>query len=184
VLCQINPRHIDSERSRDVTGRPVLQNVKVKDLKLPRVDLASDPLQGCRYEILLPFDDEAPRLLYDRLKMEEARGRRLRNEIDTETMRLKPEAPALEVYESFRETLANKCNDKPHRHELRRALAALLETIVLDPHGKDGIWCFTVHLKGAGEAVEIVGKAKPESWRHQGRRPSDFARLNEKSAAA
>ena len=48
-------------------------------------------------------------------------------------MRLKAEAPALETYESFREALANKFDDKSHRPELRRALAALLEKIVLDP---------------------------------------------------
>ena len=51
-------------------------------------------------------------------------------------MRLKAEVPALETYESFGETLASKSNDKPHRPELRRALAALLEKIVLDPHAK------------------------------------------------
>jgi hypothetical protein len=94
-------------------------------------------------------------------------------------MRLKAEAPALETYESFREALAKK-----YRPELRRALAALLEKIVLDPHGKDGVWCFTVHLKGACEAVGIVCTAKPESWFHRGLRPSDQARLREGAIAA
>ena len=87
----------------------------------------------------------------------------LRTEIDAETMRFRAEAPALETYKSFTEALANKSNHKPHRPELRRALAVLVEKIVLDPHGKDGVWCFTVHLKGACEAVEIVCRAKPES---------------------
>ncbi len=40
-----------------------------------------------------------------------------------------------------------------------RALArieAQPEKIVLDPHGKDGVWRYIVHLKGARDAVEIV----------------------------
>jgi hypothetical protein len=81
----------------------------------------------------------------------------------------------LETYESFRETLAKESNDKPHRPELRRALAALLEKIVLDPHGRHGVWRFTVQLKGACEAVEIVRKAKPEGWLHRGLQPRDRA---------
>jgi hypothetical protein len=139
--------------------------------------------QAARIAELILGDDRAPRLLYDRLKLEEVRGRRLRNEIDAETMRLKDEAPALKTYEIFRETLVNESKDKPRRPELRRALAALLENIVMDPHGKDGIWCFTVHLKGACKAVEIVCKAKPESWLRRRLRPKDQARLIEGAIA-
>ena len=90
-----------------------------------------------------------------------------------ETMRLKAEAPALEIYESFRETLANKSNDKSHRPELRRVLAALLENIVLDPHGKAGVWHYTVHLKGARESVEIVCNPTPEGARCHNHRHQD-----------
>ena len=97
-------------------------------------------------------------------------------------MRLKAEAPALETYESFREALTNESNNKPHGPELRRALAALLEKIVLDPHGKRDVWCFTVHLKGACEAIEIVCKAKPESWLHRGLQPKDQEHLNDIAA--
>jgi hypothetical protein len=149
--------------------RPLLKAKSSNPCKLNDLqrELAEAEKQAARIAQLILGDDEAPKLLYDRLKLEEARGRRLRSEIDAETMRLKAEAPALETYESFRETLANKSNDKPHRLELRRALAALLEKSVLDPHGRDGVWCFTVHLKGASEAVEIVCKAKPESRRHR-----------------
>jgi hypothetical protein len=139
---------------------------------------------AARIAELIRRKHEAPKLLYYRLKLEDARGRRLRSEIEVETMRLKAEAPALETYESFRATLANKSNDKPHRPELRRALAALLEKIVLDPHGKDGVWCFTVHLKGACEVVEIVSKAKPESWLHRGTRPLGQTLLSEGAVAA
>jgi len=60
----------------------------------------------------------------------------------------------------------------------------LLEKIVLDPHGKDGVWCFTVHLKGDREPVRIVCTAKPEGWWHQALEPKDNARLNEKKIAA
>jgi hypothetical protein len=116
-----------------------------------------------------------------RLKLLEARGRRLHSEIDAETMRLKAEAPALETYESFKETLANKSKDKLHRHELRRALAALVENVVLDPHGKDGVWCFTVHLKGACEAVELSAKQNPKAG-FIGLRPKDQARPREIAA--
>ena len=149
--------------------------------KLQR-ELAEAEKQAARIAELILGDDHAPRLLYDRLKLEEARGKRLRNEIDTETVRLKAEAPALETYESFRETLANQSNRKPHRPELRQALAALLEKIVLDPHGKDGVWCFNVQLKGACEAVEIICRAKPESWLDRGLRPKDQAHLSEIAA--
>ena len=88
----------------------------------------------------------------------------------------------METYESLREALANESNNKPHRPELRGALAALLENIVLDPHGKDGVWCFTVHLKGACEAIEIVCKAKPESWLHRGLQPKAQAHLSDIAA--
>jgi hypothetical protein len=88
----------------------------------------------------------------------------------------------LETYESFRETLADKSNDKTHRPELRRALIGLLEQIVLDPHGKDGAWCVKVHLKRAFEAVEIVCKAKLEDWHHRGLRRKDQARLRDIAA--
>ena len=64
-----------------------------------------------------------------RLKLEEARGRRLRGEIDAETMRLKAEAPALETYQSFGGALFNKCNDIPHCPELRRALPVRKNTL-------------------------------------------------------
>ena len=97
-------------------------------------------------------------------------------------MRLRAEAPALETYESSRKTLANKSEDKTHRPELRRALGALLKNIVLDPHGKDDLWRFTVHLKGACEAIEIVCKAKPESWLHRGLRPKELAHLSDIAA--
>ena len=166
--------------------RPLLTIKFTRPSKLDELhrELAEEQKQAARIAELIFGDDQAPRLLYDRLKLEEARGRRLHSEIAAETMRLKAEAPALETYESFREALANKSNNKPHRPELRQALAALLEKIVLDPHGKDGIWCFTVHLKGACEAVEIVCRAKPESWLHRGPRPRDQTRLSEGAVAA
>ena len=145
-------------------------------------ELAEAQKQGARIAELIFGDNEAPKLLYDRLKLEEARGRRLRSEIDAETMRLKSEAPALETYESFRERLANASSGRGPRHELRRVLATLLEKIVLDPHGKDGVWCFTVYLKGACEAVEIVCKAKLESWVRRRLRPKSQTRLSEISA--
>ena len=150
--------------------RPLLTTKFTRPCKLDELqrELAEAQKQAARIAELIFGDDQAPRLLYDRLKFEEARGRRLHSEIDTETMRLKAEAPALETYESFTEALTNKSNDKPHHPELRQALAALLEKIVLDPHGKDGVWCFTVHLKGACEAGKIVCRAKPESWLHRG----------------
>jgi hypothetical protein len=94
-------------------------------------------------------------------------------------MRVKAEAPALEIYDGYRNTLIEKSTDGTSRPELRRALAALLEKIVLDPQGEDGVWCFTVHLKGSCEAVEIVCKAKPESWSYRGLRPNDQARQSE-----
>jgi uncharacterized membrane protein YqiK len=142
-------------------------------------ELAQAERQAARIAELVLGDDEAPKLLYERLKLEEARGKQLRSETDAEAMRLKAEAPALETYEGLRETLANKSDDKVHRPELRRALGALIEKIVLDPRGKDDVWCFTVHLKGAGETVEIVCKAKPESWLHRSLRPKAQAHLSE-----
>jgi len=145
-------------------------------------ELAQAERQAARIAELILGDDEAPKLLYDRLKLEEARGRRLRTEIDAEAMRLKAEAPVLETYENVTETLADASNDKAHRPELRRALVALLERIVLDPHGKDGVWCFTGHLKGTCEAIEIVCKAKPESWLYRSLRTKAQAHLSEIAA--
>jgi hypothetical protein len=157
--------------------RPLLTEKSSKPCKLDELqrDLAQAEKQAARIAELILGDEEAPKLLYDRLKMEEARGRRLRSEIDAETMRLKAEAPALETYESFKETLANKSSDKLHRHELRRALAALVENVVLDPYGKGGVWCFTVRLKGACEAVELSAKQNPKAG-FIGLRPKDQAR--------
>lgn len=84
-----------------------------------RRDLAEAEKQAARIAELILGDDEAPKLLYDRLKLQEARSRRLRNEIDAQTMRLRSEAPGLETYESLREALANESNNIPHRPELR-----------------------------------------------------------------
>jgi hypothetical protein len=83
-------------------------------------------------------------------------ARQLRSEIDHEKFRIKAEVPALEAYEHFITILADRSIFKARRPELRQAFAALLEKIVLDPHGKDGVWRYTVHLKGARESVEIV----------------------------
>lgn len=164
--------------------RPLLTTKSSNPCKLDDLqrELAEAEKQASRIAELILGDDAAPKLLYDRLKLEEARGKRFRSQIDAETMRLKAEAPALETYESFGETLATKCSDKEYRPALRRALAALLENIVLDPHGKDGVWCFTVHLKGAPEPVKIVCKAKPESWFHRRLRPKAQAHLSEIAA--
>jgi hypothetical protein len=88
--------------------------------------------------------------------MEEALAMHLRTEIYSEEVRAKAESPAVETYESFRMTLADGSRNGRDPAELRRAFASLLDQIVLDPHGKDGVWCFTVHLKGASKSVEIV----------------------------
>jgi len=146
-------------------------------------ELAEVEKQAARIAELILGDDEAPKLLYHRLKLEEARAKLLRSEIDAETMRLKAEAPALETYEGFRKTLAQKSRNQEYRPELRRALAALLEKIVLDPHSKDGVWCLTVHLKGACEAVEIM--CNPTSERcHHNHRLQDYPHLDGSSVAA
>lgn len=55
---------------------------------------------------------------------------------------------------------------------------------MLDPHGKEGSWCYSVHLKGASESVEIVCKAKPQSWRYLKPRQQDCALLNGNVIAA
>jgi hypothetical protein len=106
-------------------------------------------------------------MLYTRLKLEEKRATQLRSEIYCEKLRVKAETPILATYDGFIKTLADQSNDKAYRPELRRVFAALLEQIVLDPHLKDGVWRYTVHLKGVGEGIEIVCKAKPESWCHR-----------------
>jgi DNA invertase Pin-like site-specific DNA recombinase len=161
--------------------RPLLTAKSSNPWKLDELqrELAEAERMAARIAELILGDDEAPKLLYDRLKLEEARGKQLGSAIDAETMRLKAEAPALETYKSFRETLANKSIDKMYRTEWRRVFAALLDKIVLDPHGKDGVWCFTVHFKGAYEVVEIVCKANPESLLHRDLRPRDQLRLRE-----
>ena len=89
-----------------------------------------------------------------------------------------------EIYDGFRNILIDKSTDRTSRPELRRVVAALVETIVLDPHCKDGSWCYNVHLKGANESVEIVCKAKPQSWRYFNPRRQDCALLNGNFIAA
>jgi hypothetical protein len=126
-------------------------------------ELAEAEKKAARIAELILGDEQAPKLLYDRLKLEDARGKGLRSEIEVETMRLKAEAPALETYDGFRNILVDKSTDRTSRSEFRRVVAALVETMELDPHGKDGVWCFTVHLKGACKAVQIVCRAKPQS---------------------
>jgi hypothetical protein len=166
--------------------RPLLTAAFRKPCKLEELQrkLSDAEKRAERIAELILGDGEAPKPLYDRLKLEEARGKQFRSEIDAETMRLKAEAPALHTYEGLRETLAKNSNDISHRPEMRRGLAALVEKIVLDPHGENGVWCFTVHLKGSCEAVEIVCNAKPEGWLHRSLRPRDQARLSEGAIAA
>jgi len=170
----------DSELIRPLLTAKSSHPCKLEELQL-KVSEAEKRAE--RIAELILGDDEAPKLLYDRLKLEEARGKQLRSEIDAESMRFKAEAPALETYEGLRETLANKSNHISHRPEMRRALAAFLEKIVLDPHGEDGVWCFTVHLKGACEAVKSFAKQISNAG-FIALRLGDPARLSEVAVAA
>jgi hypothetical protein len=160
--------------------RPLLAAMSSKPCKLDNLQskLAAAEKQAAKIAELILGDDEPPKILYDRLKVEEAQANLHRSEIDSEKRRVNAEAPTLATYEHFIEILAHQSNDEAYRAELPRALAALLEKIVLDPHGKDGAWCYTVYLKGARESVEIVCNLTTGVHCHHNLRLQDYAHLN------
>src|SRR5205814_6431233 len=82
--------------------RPLLTAKSSNPCKLDELqrELGEAEKLAARIAELILGDAEVPTLLYDRLKLLEARGKQLHSEIDAETMRLKAEAPALESYES------------------------------------------------------------------------------------
>jgi len=159
--------------------RPLLAAKSSKPCKLTDLlsKLAAAERQAAKIAELILGDDEPPKMLYDRLKVEEARAKLHRSEINSEKRRVNAEAPTLATHEHFMEILARRSNDRTYRPELRRALAALLETIVLDPHGKDGVWCFTVHLKSVRESVKIICTPTPGVRCRQNHRLEDHPHL-------
>src|ERR1043165_2818202 len=67
MLRQIDLRHCHVEGFGDLFHGPLLEHVKVKDLKLPGVDLLFDPGEGRIRQVLLPF------LVPDRLEVDSGR---------------------------------------------------------------------------------------------------------------
>lgn len=165
--------------------RPLLAAKSSKPCELDDLQskLVAAEKQAAKIAELILGDDEPPKILYDRLKVEEARAKLHRSEIDIEKRRVNAEAPTLATHEHFMEILAHRSNHRTYRPELRRAFAALLETIVLDPHGKDGAWCYAVHLKGARESVEITCTPTPEVRCRQNHRLEDYPQLKANAIA-
>jgi len=78
----------DAELVRPLLTAKSSNRIELNELQR---ELGEAEKQATRIAELILGDDEAPKLLYDRLKLEEARGKQLRSAIDSETMRLKAE---------------------------------------------------------------------------------------------
>jgi len=90
-------------------------------------ELADAEKQAAKLAKLILGDDEPPRMLYDRLKLEERRAKRLQAELDEEKARAASQRPALSGYLEFAATLPALAADKSRRAELRRAIQGVIE---------------------------------------------------------
>src|ERR1041385_3894364 len=55
IFGQVNLPGANPERARHVLHRPLLEHITIKELKLLRIDLAPDALQGRVENVMLPF---------------------------------------------------------------------------------------------------------------------------------
>ncbi len=99
---------------------------------------------------------EAPDGIMQRLMGEQAKAKQLAIAIEAEQMRIKGETPALQSYLDFCNRLPSLGKDKAKRPELRRAIASVVESITLDPRGKNGVWWSSLQLKGSPRRFEIA----------------------------
>ncbi len=134
-------------------------------------------------------------MIYNRLKQEEVRAKKLRAEVQQEQLRERTERPALTAYDEFVACLPKLAKDPNKRPDLRRAVRNVIERVTLDPRGANvtqpgrgkrgrytpraGTWTYEVQLRGASEPVTVVVYAKPEGWAFRSMRPAEYKRDGE-----
>jgi hypothetical protein len=97
--------------------------------------------------------------------LEEVKTKQLRVEVQREQTRQRSEKPGLMAFNEFAASLPALAKDPARRPELRRAIASVLDKLVLDPHGDgNGAWEYEVILKGANKPIRIICNTQPESW--------------------
>jgi len=155
-------------------------------------ELADAEKQAAKLAKLILGDDDPPRMLYDRLKLEERRAKRLQAELDEEKARAASQRPALSGYLEFAATLPALAADKSRRAELRRAIQGVIEKITINPHGepiaapaparknrghfapKARLWQVEIRLRGASEAIGLAMSTCPESWAFRSLKPVEY----------
>jgi DNA invertase Pin-like site-specific DNA recombinase len=138
--------------------------------------LAEAEKQSAKLANLILGDEEPPRVLYDRLKAEEAKAKALRSALEEESARLQAERPALQSYLDFKARLPALAADKAHRAELRKAITSVVQKIILDPvkekTAKGQRWVYEVQLRGGTQPVTVIAVSKPhEGWLYRSMRP-------------
>jgi len=143
--------------------RPLLVAGQPKPSKVLELQgrLADAEKQVTKLTSLIMGDDEPPKMLYDRLKLEESKTKVLRVEIDDEQARERAERPASIAYGEFVSNLPALKADVARRPELRKAIASVVEKLVLDPRpiskpdknkpGQVKAWGYQLYLRGAGD---------------------------------
>ena len=138
--------------------RPVLAAKSNKPSKLEELEAERAAAQKLvtRLTQAMTGDTEPPADLYAKLKSEDAKAKQLAIDIEAERIRVKGETPALQSYLDFCSRLPSLGKDKARRPELRRAIASVVESITLDPRGKNGVWWSSLQLKGNARRFEIM----------------------------
>jgi DNA invertase Pin-like site-specific DNA recombinase/rRNA maturation endonuclease Nob1 len=142
----------------------LLSNVKQMQAALAQMERQQpaklDELQGkllvtdkqiAKYMGLIAGDDNPSKTLYQALKEAEAQASRLREEIETETVRVRGTTPASEAFESFRERFLGQMSSPEARLQVRELVRAMVDKVTVNLREKS----YAVAFKGAQGPVNV-----------------------------
>lgn len=123
---------------------------------------------------LIMSDSEPSPTLYAKLKEQERSARQLQSDLEEETARERVEKPASIAYGEFVASLPALKADKERRPELRKAVAQVVERLVLDPRpinepkklkaGQVKAWGYRLYLRGASDVPVNFTICKNGDW--------------------
>jgi len=114
--------------------------------------------------------------IYGALKAAEKQVGELAAAHEEEARRVRAERPAADNYQDFIDNLPSLAADPGQRPALRRAVAGVVDRIVVNTQPEPGTgggrrWSYEVLLKGATEPVLVTVTTHPETWIYRRYRP-------------